>query len=86
MTTLQSLAGEARIPGPHDKIFKDECFFSFDNPVSFGKSFHPCIFHNHFHRRNLMAAFTFACIPTWDLAKITWRSMLQKQDVSFSCT
>ena len=34
MTTLQSLAGASRIPGPHDKVYKDECLFSFDNPVS----------------------------------------------------
>ena len=34
MTTLQSLSGASRIPGPHDKVYKDECFFSFDSPVS----------------------------------------------------
>jgi hypothetical protein len=33
MSTLQSLAGASRIPGPHDKVYKDECFFSFDSPV-----------------------------------------------------
>ena len=33
MTTLQSLSGASRIPGPHDKVYKDECFFSFDSPV-----------------------------------------------------
>ena len=34
MTTLQSLAGASKIPGPHDKVYKDECFFSFDSPES----------------------------------------------------
>lgn len=23
-----------KIPGPNDKVYKDECLFSFDNPVS----------------------------------------------------
>jgi len=34
MATIQSLAGAAKIPGPHDKVYKDECFYSFDNPKS----------------------------------------------------
>ena len=48
MATLQSLASASCIPGPQDKVYKDECFFSFDNPVrtwknlgrNFVKSFH----------------------------------------------
>ena len=31
--SLQGLASASRIPSPHDKVYKDECFFSFDNPV-----------------------------------------------------
>jgi len=34
MTTLQALAGASKIPGPRDKVYKDECFFSFDSPKS----------------------------------------------------
>merc|ERR1711953_1085574 len=29
---LQGLASASRIPSPNDKVYKDECFFSFDNP------------------------------------------------------
>ena len=35
MTTLQALAGASKIPGPRDKVYKDECFFSFDSPVRY---------------------------------------------------
>ena len=30
---LSPYAGRARIPDHRDKIFKDECLFSFDSPV-----------------------------------------------------
>ena len=30
---LSPYASKARIPAQRDKIFKDECFFSFDTPV-----------------------------------------------------
>ena len=35
---LSPYAGKARIPDHRDKIFKDECFFSFDSPVSKNKA------------------------------------------------
>ena len=30
---LAPFAGRVRLPDHRDKIFKDECFFSFDSPV-----------------------------------------------------
>ena len=33
-TILAPFAGRVRIPDQRDKIFKDECFFCFDSPVS----------------------------------------------------
>ena len=32
-TILAPNAGRVRIPDQRDKIFKDECLFSFDSPV-----------------------------------------------------
>ena len=34
LSLLTSHAGRVRIPDQRDKVYKDECFFSFDSPVS----------------------------------------------------
>lgn len=33
MELLKRQLDEVKIPGPNDKIYKDECMFSFDTPV-----------------------------------------------------
>lgn len=35
---LQPHLSKIRIPGPSDRIYKDECVFSFDTPVSVTRS------------------------------------------------
>lgn len=34
MDLLNQHLSKIRVPGPNDKVYKDECMFSFDNPVS----------------------------------------------------
>ena len=34
MDIIKENLGRIKVPGPGDKVFKDECFYSFDNPVT----------------------------------------------------
>ena len=79
MTAFEGLAGSSRIPGPHDKVYKDECFFSFDNPVSISIIIfsieiffqeNPYIFEIVFCR-NLPMVYMCASILFWDLERNT---------------
>ena len=33
MDIIKDNLSRIKVPGPGDKVFKDECFYSFDNPV-----------------------------------------------------
>lgn len=34
MDSLTPHLSKIKIPGPQDKVYKDECVYSFDNPVN----------------------------------------------------
>lgn len=36
MEALQKLLGQIKVPCANDNVYKEECVYSFDNPVRFG--------------------------------------------------
>ena len=36
MEIIKENLSRIKVPGPGDKVFKDECFYSFDSPVRDG--------------------------------------------------
>ena len=48
MEVIAANLGRVRSPGPADKVYKDECFYSFDSPVRKKNIFSSC-------KRNLLA-------------------------------
>ena len=81
MTTLQSLSGASRIPGPHDKVYKDECFFSFDSPVRYSQ-YYPFFGRKWFHNFQGICSSQVITIAKTEKAQL-WKKSKEK-NLSFS--
>ena len=86
---LQGLASASRIPSPNDKVYKDECFFSFDNPVSppfcniiFKKKYFQ---HNFSLFRNAKMDCMSVCIRFSASAENMWKNMPKNPVAVYFC-